>query len=374
MDSAGKKKPRFRPVTRTADQPGQTVTIDLCFVPTTRVANQPIPAVSGSSGRLIVTTPPSARATSFPGEVFADSDRTYPDQMQAYATAAKHRHAWRTKAASPPDPLRQQRTDLRHEARLLQLARRTTRLQREQDDRAWNHLMDERRAAVERIRREQLTDERPVSLASVRQERRREQAAQKAAEQHWQALREQRRQTMAQRQQDDRAWRAERNRLRSALTATVVTTAWHAILIISDNCTRQCYDLPLLVDGPNVTSDQVVAALRQQLPASIAFVVSDRGVHFTAHAFQAFARQQGLVHVPISRRRPQTNGIAERMVRTLKDWLRQQTWQTAADLDALLHRFVGDYNDRPHQGIAIPGLSPNEYAQRLGRVSSAKGR
>ncbi|MBA3469517.1 MAG: FG-GAP repeat protein [Herpetosiphonaceae bacterium] len=40
---------------------------------------------------------------------------------------------------------------------------------------------------------------------------------------------------MAQRQQDDQAWRAERNRLRSALTATVVTRAWHAILIITDN-------------------------------------------------------------------------------------------------------------------------------------------
>ena len=53
------------------------------------------------------------------------------------------------------------------------------------------------------------------------------------------------------------------------------------------------------------------------------------------------------------------------MVRTLKEWLRQQTWQTAADLDALLHHFVGDYNDRPHQGLAMPGLSPNEYAQRL---------
>ena len=269
--------------------------IDRCFVPTTRTADQAIPAVSGSSGRLIVAKLPSARTAPFPGEVFAAPDQDYADQMHAYATAAKHRHAWRTKAPPPPDPLRQQRTDLRHEARLLQLARRTTRLQREQDDRAWNHLTDERRATVERIRREQLTDERPVSLERPRQERLRERAAQKAAEQHWQALREQRRQTVAQRQRDDQAWRAERNRLRSALTATVVTTAWHAILIITDNCTRQCYDLPLLVDGPNVTSDQVVAALRQQLPESIAFVVSDRGVHFTAHSFQAYAQQQGFV-------------------------------------------------------------------------------
>ena len=360
MDGARKKKRRFRPVTRTADHPGQTVNIDWCFVPTTRAADQPIPAVSGSSGRLIVTTPPSARAASFPGEVFADSDRTYPDQMQTYVMAAKHRHAWRAKGTLPPDPRRQQRIDLRHAATRLQLARRTTRLQRQHEDQAWMQIADERRTAVERTHREQLTDTRPMAL-----ERRRDQAAHAAAEQHWQALRAQRRQTLAQRQQDDQVWRADRNRLRSALTATIVTTAWHAILIITDTCTRQCYGLPLLVDGPNVTSDQVVAALQPQIPDATEFVVSDRGIHVTANTFRAFAQQQGFVHVPISRRRPQTNGIAERMVRTLKEWLRQQTWQTSGDLKGLLGTFVVDYNDRPHQGLAQPGLSPNEYAKRL---------
>jgi transposase InsO family protein len=167
------------------------------------------------------------------------------------------------------------------------------------------------------------------------------------------------------RQQEDQAWRAERNRLRSAITETVVTTTWYAILIVTDNCTRHCYDLPLLVDGANVTSDQVVAALQPHLPSAVEFVISDRGVHFTAKAFQAFTQQEGFVHVPTSRRRPQTNGIAERMVRTLKEWLRQQTWQTSGELDGLLSTFVGNYNDRPHQGLARPGLSPNEYAQRL---------
>lgn len=360
-----KKKQRFRPMTRTADLPGQTVNIDLCFVPTTRTADQAIPAVSGSSGRLIVTTPPSARTAPFPGAVFADSTQPYADQMRAYTAAANHRHAWRTKAAPSPDPHRQQRIDLRHEATLLRAARRATRLQREQEDRAWMHLVDERQAFVAHARREHLTDDRPGSLACKRQERMRAQAAQAAATQQWQALRDHRRQTLAQREQEDQVWRTEQRRLRNAITETIVTTAWHAILLITDNCTRSCYGLPLLVDGPNVTSDQVVAALRPQLPDGVGFVVSDRGVHFTAHAFRAFTRQQGFVHVPISRRRPQTNGIAERMVRTLKEWLRQQTWQTADDLDTLLCRFVVDYNDRPHQGLTIPGLSPNEYARRL---------
>ena len=365
MDHTSKKKRCFRPVTRTADHPDQTVNSDLCFVPTTRIADQSIPAVSGSSGRLIVAKPPSARVAPFPGEVFADQGQQYADQMRAYTEAANRRYAWRTKGSPPADPLRQQRIDLRHAATLLRAARRATRLQRTQDDRAWMQRVDERQAFMERVRREQLTDDRPVSLECRRQERLRDRGVHAAAEQQWQALRDQRRQTLARREQDDHGWRTEQRRLRSAITETVVTRAWHAILIITDNCTRHCYGLPLLVDGPNVTSDQVVAALGPQLPSVVAFVVSDRGVHVTAHAFRVFAQQQGFVHVPISRRRPQTNGIAERMVRTLKEWLRQQTWQTSGDLKGLLGTFVVDYNDRPHQGLAQPGLSPNEYAKRL---------
>ena len=34
-------------------------------------------------------------------------------------------------------------------------------------------------------------------------------------------------------------------------------------------------------------------------------------------------------------------------------------------LAALLGQFRAEYNDRPHQGLGLPGLSPNEYADRL---------
>ena len=39
------------------------------------------------------------------------------------------------------------------------------------------------------------------------------------------------------------------------------------------------------------------------------------------------------------------------------------------DLEGLLSAFTEEYNDRPHQGLAQPGLSPNEYAQRLLRAA-----
>ena len=60
-----------------------------------------------------------------------------------------------------------------------------------------------------------------------------------------------------------------------------------------------------------------------------------------------------------------SNGIAERFVRTLKEWLRDKSWQSPEELAELLKQFRLEYNDRPHQGIPIAGLSPNEYASRL---------
>jgi hypothetical protein len=34
-------------------------------------------------------------------------------------------------------------------------------------------------------------------------------------------------------------------------------------------------------------------------------------------------------------------------------------------LETLISEFVPFYNDRPHKGLAIPGLSPNEFANRI---------
>ncbi len=87
-------------------------------------------------------------------------------------------------------------------------------------------------------------------------------------------------------------------------------------------------------------------------------MISDRGVHFTANTFKELARTEEFVHVVIARHRPQSNGIAERFVRTLKEWLADRSWKNDQELLALLSKFEAEYNDRPHQGLPIPGLSP----------------
>ena len=142
-------------------------------------------------------------------------------------------------------------------------------------------------------------------------------------------------------------------------------TAWIAILVITDNYTRQCFGLPLFVAGARVTAAMIVAALRALLPADLQFLISDRGVHFTAQVFQQLARSQGFMHVIIARHRVESNGIAECFVCTLKEWLATHSWQNDQQLLPLLEQFRPEFNDRPHQGIGIPGLSPNEFAKRI---------
>ena len=56
----------------------------------------------------------------------------------------------------------------------------------------------------------------------------------------------------------------------------------------------------------------------------------------------------------------------ERFVRTLKEWLADKSWDSDQQLAQLLAQFLAEYNDRPHQGLPLPGLSPNEFANRIG--------
>jgi transposase InsO family protein len=178
-------------------------------------------------------------------------------------------------------------------------------------------------------------------------------------------VREQRRATLEQREGEDKEWREKRRSLRECLSQLPVITAWIAILIVIDNCTRQCLGVPLFVAGANVTSEMIVEVLRVLLPPELRFLIPDRGTHFKAHAFKTLVLSEEFIHVLIARHQPESNGIAERFVRTLKEWLEDKSWRNDQELAVLLRQFLDEYNDRPHQGLAIPGLSPNEFANRI---------
>ncbi len=326
-------------------------------MPATRTATTTkLPAVSGSSGRLQVERLPAVDTEhQYPGRVFADPEVPYAEAMAAFVAASPPRLPPPAGELPPTEYVRHgesaEQRALRAEAAALQEHRRLLREQRQQEDVAWQRLREEH-AAVAINPFADLTD----------------QLGQEVVWAHtlsWKALREQRRETLARRREEDTAWREVRDHLRERQRAGATAPKWIAILVMTDNCTRQSLGLPLFEAGPKVTAGMIIQALRRLLPAELQFLITDRGAHFTGHEFAYLARTSEFVHVLIARHRPESNGIAERFVRTLKAWLADKTWDATPELQALLGEFHVEYNERPHQGIGIPGLSPNEFAKRI---------
>jgi transposase InsO family protein len=321
-------------------------------VPATHEAERKLPAVSGSSGRLVVEQVIDERAEpQWPGRVFEDESLDYEEAMLEFVAASSAQSpsskVTDRSETSKDTSLKAQKRALRQEEAQLRAERRAVRQQRALEDAAWKEL---------RAKRKQ---EKAIRATQSPAEG-------KAQDERWQVQRRQRQAILTQRQQENEQWRQKRRSLRERLAQlSPIVTAWIAILVITDNCTRQCLGLPLFVAGPKVTSEMIVEALRVLLPLELRFLITDRGTHFTAQTFKAFVRSESFIHVLIARHRPQSNGIAERFVRTLKEWLRDKSWEDDQELGVLLQQFLAEYNDRPHQGLPIPGLSPNEFANRI---------
>jgi transposase InsO family protein len=324
--------------------------VDLCFVPEQHPAQEKLPAVSGSSGHL--TIKPLAgegEAGHWPGQVFAQPGLDYEAAMLQYVAATRDRlsHAKtdRVVELKPPSLYRQ--------AVQARAERYRQREQRKREEAAWKAAKSKHHQAW--------LDWRSLS----RQERQQQQAWWESQEQAWRELQAQRQQILRERQQENETWHQRNRELQGGSASRGEARSWIAILVVTDNCTRQCLGLPLFRSGAQVSSRELVAALKAVLPEELAFLISDQGAHFRSKAFGDLVQEADFIHVPVYRHRPQTNGIAERFVLTLKDWLRDKGWQSAEELEAYLAAFTRQYNDRPHQGLAIPGLSPNEFAKRI---------
>ena len=318
--------------------------IDLCYVPVTHVPETKLPAVSGSSGHLAVEQEPKvgAQPPVWPRQIFANETLEYSAAMVQYVSATRDRLVRQPerREIQVAEPLPWRRIQA------LQAERYAVRECRKQEDIDWRCAKDHWR---------QTCAERQILTKS-------EFAAAQGA---WIERRSARRASVQQRQAEDQVWHAQIAQLRGQEQATTPQREWIAVLIITDNCTRQCLGLPAFTSGAHLSSQEMILRLREYLPPELACLISDQGTHFRAEVFTQFARDAEFVHVPIYRHRPQSNGIAERLVRTLKDWLRSATWESYTVWLALLGAFPVAYNDCPHQGLPIPELSPNEFANRV---------
>lgn len=317
-----------------------------------------MPSVSASSGKLVIQHPKSEPVfADYPGAVFADENLSYPEAMKQFVAAgASEAQIIDRDIDTPNSEAVQRRADkrtLRQDEEALRPQRRQQRQCRQQEDAAFKTLKAERHAQQQRRKAQIQAHQRP------------EWGSKKAADEQGKAIRQQRRAQLQQRTVENQPWRQQREQLRLRASQISSLVAWIAILVVVDNCTRRSLGLPLFVAGAKVTAQIVVEALRQLLPVELQCLISDRGPQFTADLMKQLASEKNFIHVVIARHRPQSNGIAERFVRTLKEWLADKSWQSPQELGLLLNQFQTEYNDRPHQGLLIPGLSPNEFEKRL---------
>jgi len=343
------KKRCLEPVARTADEPGQALNIDLCFVPATHEDEEKLPAVSGSSGRLVIENVAQAgMEPDYPGRVFEDRDKEYVEAMLEFVNASREKDENRVSPSPETEQasLKAKKRALRIEKEQLRNERRQVRHQRDQEDILWK-------------KQKLQWQKQKIKLSNISASQR------KLQDETWHLIRDARRHLKAQRLLEDEQWHQHKLSLREREAQLPIITSWIAILVVTDNCTRQCIGLPLFIAGSHVTSQMIVEALQHLLPPELLFIISDRGIHFTADAFKQLVNDEEFIHVLIARHRPQSNGIAERFVRTLKEWLKDKSWLNEHDLDTLLLSFLDEYNNCPHQGLSIPGLSPNEFANRI---------
>ena len=319
-------------------------------MPEQHPAQDRLPAVSGSSGHLIVDQRGGAEEPRrWPGQVFWASELSYEAAMIQYVQATQDRQLH---LREPSDPAGQAPTRWRQEWE-GRAERHHVLQQRQQENANW-------KAAKTRFRMAKLTYHRLPKA-----QRDPEQPAWLLAVAAWQQVRQARQAQQHVRQLENQAWHQRNQHLKADPLIAPQTRTWIAILVVTDNCTRQCLGLPLFRTGAKVTSQEVVTALACLLPAELQFVISDQGKHFRTQWMLQLAQSADFTHVLIYRHRPESNGVAERFVLTLKDWLRSHAWESADQLATLLPVFAQAYNDRPHQGLAIPGLSPDEFANRI---------
>ena len=261
--------------------PGQTLNVDLLFVPASHQADVKLPAVSGSSGHLVVERlEERGQEPDYPGKVFANAELSYVEAMQAFVEASQ--------PLSGPRKVTETVENLSRRAEIRQLRRKEAELCLER------HRLRQLRKAED--------DAWRATRAQPTQPKLRERwGARKRKAELRRTLREQRHQQLTLRKQEDEQWRLDRQTLREQMNLLPIITTWIAILLVTDNCTRQCLGLPLFVAGSHVTAEMVVAALRLLLPTDLQFLISDRGIHFTSKVFQQLETEAEFVHVEIGR-------------------------------------------------------------------------
>jgi transposase InsO family protein len=132
---------------------------------------------------------------------------------------------------------------------------------------------------------------------------------------------------------------------------------WEHVHVAIDDCTRLAYAEVL----PREDSATATAFLSRAFAwfaargIQVRALLTDNGNGYVSHRFRALVDARGLRHVRTRPRRPQTNGKAERFIRTLvTEWAYAQSYRTSAYRAAALPKYLRYYNtERRHTALGF---------------------
>ena len=130
---------------------------------------------------------------------------------------------------------------------------------------------------------------------------------------------------------------------------------WEFLHVCVDDATRVAY-AEVLPDEKGVTAtafvQRAITWFRDR-DVLVEGVMTDNGSCYRSHRFRRALAAEGIRHVYTRPYRPQTNGKAERFIRTAKNgWAYKRAYRSSQARTLMLSGFLNRYNRRrPHRGI-----------------------
>lgn len=140
-----------------------------------------------------------------------------------------------------------------------------------------------------------------------------------------------------------------------------VVTPKEYLYVFIDDCSRTLF-ADILPDQTSYSAAIVLDEALTMLPFPIECIYSDNGKEFKG-AFKHLCAANGIPQQFTRPYRPQTNGKAERVIKTIKGLLRKHRFISREERRRILYAIVRYYNHlRPHQSLG--GMPPFTFLER----------
>ena len=141
----------------------------------------------------------------------------------------------------------------------------------------------------------------------------------------------------------------------SLIPGEAITTPKEYLYVFIDDYSRTLF-ADILPDQTSYSAAIVLDEALEMLPFKVECVYSDNGKEFKG-AFRHFCRIRRIPQQFTKPYRPQTNGKAERVIKTIKGLLRKHHFTSREERRRILYAVIRYYNHiRPHQSLG--GMSP----------------